>query len=150
MTSFFSRFTQPSHDEEVFDEEGYEQELDVQDDEASTVFEEDGELSLDVYENKNNIIVKAFTPGVKKEDLEITLSRDSLSIRGVRIAPANVDKDDYFRQELFWGSFSRSITLPEEVDIDDAEAHEDHGLLTITLPKTDKGRQQKVKIKDAK
>ncbi len=149
MTSFFSRFTKPSDEEELYDDD-LEQELEVRDDESTTLYEEDGELSLDVFDHKNEIVVKAFTPGVKKEDLEITLSRDSISIRGVRESSHKTQDEDFYRQELYWGSFSRSISLPEEVDIDHAEAHEDHGLLTIILPKTDKGRQQKVKIKDQK
>ncbi len=107
----------------------------------------DGELSVDVYETPAHIVVKAIIAGVKKEDLEISLSRDMVSIKGSRVAESHVDDGDYFHKELYWGSFSRTILLPQEVDIEKAEATEDKGLLTIRLPKIDKGRQAKLRVK---
>lgn len=107
----------------------------------------DGELSVDVYETPTQIIIKAIIAGVKKEDLEISLSRDMVSIKGSRESESTVDEDNYFHKELYWGTFSRSILLPQEVDIEKAEATEDKGLLTIRLPKIDKGRQAKLRVK---
>lgn len=107
----------------------------------------DGELSVDVYETPTNIIVKAIIAGVKKEDLDISLSRDMVSIRGTRVSESNIDDGDYFHKELYWGSFARTILLPQEIDIEKAEAFEDKGLLTLKLPKIDKGRQAKIRVK---
>lgn len=107
----------------------------------------DGELSVDVYETASQIIIKAIIAGVKKEDLEISLSRDMVSIKGSRQCEGTIDEDDYFHKELYWGTFSRSVLLPQEVDIEKAEATEDKGLLTIRLPKIDKGRQAKLRVK---
>ena len=107
----------------------------------------DGELSVDVFETPTQIIIKAIIAGVKKEDLEISLSRDMVSIKGSRQSESTVDEDNYFHKELYWGSFSRTILLPQEVDIEKAEATEDKGLLTIRLPKIDKGRQAKLRVK---
>lgn len=107
----------------------------------------DGELPVDVYETPTLIIVKTLVPGVEKEDLEISLSRDMVALKGSRHSENVVDDGDYFHKELYWGSFSRTILLPQEVDIDKAEATEDKGLLTIRLPKVDKGKQAKLRVK---
>lgn len=106
-----------------------------------------GELSVDVYETPTNIIIKAIIAGVKKEDLDISLSRDMVSIKGSRVSENTVDDEDYFHKELYWGGFARTILLPQEIDIEKAEAFEDKGLLTLKLPKIDKGRQAKIKVK---
>ncbi len=107
----------------------------------------DGELSVDVYETSSQIVIKAIVAGVKKEDLEISLSRDLVTIKGSRSTETNIEDGDYFHKELYWGSFSRTVLLPQEVDIEKAEATEDKGLLTIRLPKIDKGRQAKLRVK---
>jgi HSP20 family molecular chaperone IbpA len=106
-----------------------------------------GELSVDVYETPTNIIIKTIIAGVKKEDLDISLSRDMISIKGSRVSENNVDEGDYFHKELYWGGFARTILLPQEIDIEKAEAFEDKGLLTLKLPKIDKGRQAKIRVK---
>lgn len=109
--------------------------------------EPEGELSVDVYETPTNIIIKAIIAGVKKEDLDISLSRDMISIKGNRVSESNIDEGDYFHKELYWGGFARTILLPQEIDIEKAEAFEDKGLLTLKLPKIDKGRQAKIRVK---
>jgi HSP20 family protein len=107
----------------------------------------DSELSVDVYQTQDDVIVKAMIPGVKKEDLEINLTRDSVILKGIRKEEKIVADDDYFHRELYWGSFSRNIQLPHEVDIEHAEAIESQGILTLKLPRVDKDRQMKVRIK---
>jgi HSP20 family protein len=107
----------------------------------------DSELSVDVYQTQDDVIVKAMIPGVKKEDLEINLTRDSVTLKGIRKEEKIVSDDDYFHRELYWGSFSRTIQLPHEVDIEHAEAIESQGILTIKLPRVDKDKQMKVRVK---
>ena len=107
----------------------------------------DSELSVDVYQTQDDVIVKAMIPGVKKEDLEINLTRDTLTLKGIRKEEKIVSDDDYFHRELYWGSFSRTIQLPHEIDIERAEAVESQGILTLKLPRVDKDRQMKVRIK---
>jgi len=107
----------------------------------------EGELTVDVYETPSHIIVKTIIAGVKKEDMDIALSRDMVSIRGKREMEQDIEENNYFHKELYWGSFSRTVLLPQEVDIERAEAVENQGLLTIRLPKIDKGRQTKLKVK---
>ena len=109
--------------------------------------EDDAELAVDVYQTPNEVILKTMVAGVRPEDITIQISRDSVTIKGRREEERNIANDDYFYQELYWGGFERTIALPHEVDPDEAEAVDRHGLLTIRLPKIDKGRIQKVKVK---
>ncbi|MDE2188815.1 MAG: Hsp20/alpha crystallin family protein [Patescibacteria group bacterium] len=109
--------------------------------------DEEGELAVDVYQNQDTIFVKAMLAGVRPDDLDVSISRDMITIRGKREEERTSTNDDYFVRELYWGSFSRSITLPEEIDVDEAEAIEKHGLLILRLPKLDKKRQSKLKVK---
>lgn len=109
--------------------------------------EDEGQLTVDVYETPHAIIIKTIVAGVKKEDLEIALSRDMVTIRGHRQVEEHIEENDYFHKELYWGVFSRTILLPHEVDIDEAEATENQGLLTLKLPKIDKERKAKIKVK---
>lgn len=108
---------------------------------------EEGELSVDVYQTQNEIIIEAMVAGVKPEDLHISITRDMVTVRGRRDGNTSVTHDDYFYKELYWGTFTRTILLPHEVEIEEAEAVEKHGLLIIRLPKVDKARQTKLKVK---
>lgn len=108
---------------------------------------EEGELSVDVYQTANEIIIEAMVAGVKPEDLHLSITRDMVTIKGRRDGNTQVTHDDYFYKELYWGSFTRTILLPHEVEIEEAEAVEKHGLLIIRLPKVDKARQTKLKVK---
>lgn len=109
--------------------------------------ERDAELTVDVYQTADTIIVKSMIAGVHPDDLDINITRDMVTIRGSREEERVSREDDYFVKELYWGSFSRTITLPEEVDVDEAEAVEKHGLLILKLPKLDKKKQSKLKVK---
>ena len=119
-------------------------------DESQISIEEDensGELSVDLYQTDKEIIIEAMVAGVKPQDLHISITRDMVTIRGRREANNTVIDDDYFYRELFWGSFTRTIMLPHEVEIEGAEAVEKHGLLIIRMPKIDKARQSKLTVK---
>ncbi|HEY6019665.1 MAG TPA: Hsp20/alpha crystallin family protein [Candidatus Paceibacterota bacterium] len=106
-----------------------------------------GELAVDVYQTPTHIFIKAMIAGVKPEDLDVSITRDMVTIRGRRERHTEGTNGDFFFQELYWGAFTRTIVLPQEVVIEEAEASEKHGLLTIKLPKLDKGRQAKLKVK---
>ncbi|HEY9583845.1 MAG TPA: Hsp20/alpha crystallin family protein [Candidatus Paceibacterota bacterium] len=109
--------------------------------------EKEGELTVDVYQTAEMIVIKAMIAGVRPEDLDISITRDMVTIKGKREEEKIAKNDDYFVRELYWGSFSRTITLPEEIDVDESEAIEKHGLLILKLPKLDKKRQSKLKVK---
>lgn len=119
-------------------------------DEKSAAFwptgEDEGELLLDVYQDDKNIYVKSTIAGVKPEDLEISINNDMLTIRGQRRQDDEVEEKDYFYQECYWGSFSRSLILPLEVKTDKILATLKGGVLTITLPKLQRQRNIPVKI----
>lgn len=106
-----------------------------------------GELSVDVFQTPNEIIVKALVAGVRPEDLDISITRDMVDIRGKRVEQKEVSESDFFYRELYWGTFSRTILLPQEIDVDSAEAVEKFGMLTLRLPKINKDRQAKIKVK---
>lgn len=108
---------------------------------------EEGELTVDVYQTPTDIVVKTMVAGVKPEDLDISITRDMVIIKGTREASREAADTDYFSRELYWGSFSRTILLPQEIDPETAEASEKHGLLILKLPKVDKGKQTKLKVR---
>lgn len=108
---------------------------------------EEGQLTVDVYETPNEIIVQAFVAGVKPEDLTITITRNTVLIRGRREENKTIMHDDYISRELYWGAFSRTIELPVEVEPEAADAIEKHGLLSIKVPKIDKSKKASLKVK---
>lgn len=109
----------------------------------------DGQLTVDVFQTPTHIIIKTLVAGVKREDLDISISRDMVTIRGKRDEEKTISENDYFHKELYWGSFSRTVMLPHEVEIDGAEATENLGLLIIKLPKVNKERQTKLRVMKA-
>ena len=109
--------------------------------------DEDGELTVDIYDKGNEIVIQSTVAGVKPEDLDVSISSDTVTIRGKRDRLDEVKEDNYYYKELFWGGFSRSVSLPEEIDDEAAEASLKHGLLTIRLPKKKRGGVQKLKVK---
>lgn len=109
--------------------------------------DEEAELTVDVYQTPSEVIVKSMIAGVKPEDLQISITRDAVTIKGRRNEEITVNEENYFHKELYWGSFSRTITMPEEVEPEEAEAFEKNGLLTIRLPKIDKKKIQKLRVR---
>ncbi len=107
----------------------------------------DGQLPVDVHQTPSDIIIRAFVAGVRPDELSISISRDMVEIEGTRSEREQVSGPDYFSRELFWGSFSRTILLPQEVDVDASSANAKDGLLTIILPKLDKAKQTKLRVK---
>jgi HSP20 family protein len=108
---------------------------------------DEGQLPVDVHETANDIVVRAFVAGVRPDELSISISRDMVEIGGSRLERDQTSGSDYFTRELFWGSFSRTIMLPQEVDVEASSANAKDGLLTIILPKLDKARQTKLRVK---
>lgn len=141
--SFFERLTGTVKLDEEVSIRGREESISEMVEEEST----DGELTVDVYQTPTEIVIEAMIAGVKPEDLDINITRDMVTIHGSREESKSVEDEDYFHKELYWGSFSRTIALPEEIEVEEAEAVEKHGLLTIKLPKIDKARNNKLKVK---
>lgn len=108
---------------------------------------DEAELAIDVYQTPTDIIVETMVAGVKPEDLEISIARDMITIKGQREESRTIDEDNYFSKELYWGRFSRTISLPQEVEPEEVEATEKHGLLTIKIKKVDKEKKNSVKVR---
>jgi HSP20 family protein len=165
--SFLERLTgnsQPSQDyDRILDEDhefGEDDELaeggenlnedesqDWEEDQADYSNQQDGELPVDMYQTDESIVIRALVAGVSPADLDISITRDMVTVRGVREEIQEARDDGYYHRELFWGSFSRTLVLPEEVAIDEAEAQEKHGMLEIRLPKLDKHRTTQLKVR---
>jgi len=109
--------------------------------------EEEGQLAVDMFQTPREIIIKTMVAGVRPEDLDVSITRDMVTIHGKRMTEEEILTNDFFHQELYWGSFSRTIVLPAEIEIEEAEARSQNGLLILTLPKIDKDRQSKLKVK---
>ena len=109
---------------------------------TSSSDELEGQLTVDVFQDDENIIVQSTVAGVNPDDLEI-----NITVKGKREKSEVVEEKDYFYQECFWGSFSRSIILPQEVDPEKSNAALKNGILTIKMPKLDRKRAKKLKVK---
>lgn len=108
---------------------------------------EDAQLAVDVHQTPAEIIIQTMVAGVKPEDLNVSITRDMVTIKGKREGARNISDENFFVKELYWGSFSRTILLPQEIEPEEAEASEKHGLLVIKLPKIDKDKKTTLKIR---
>lgn len=105
-----------------------------------------GQLAVDVYETKEKLVVKARTAGVNKNDLDVSIADNTLSIRGTLSAGEEAGVENYFVQECYWGEFSRSIALPVPVKEDEIEAVLKDGVLTISFTKVKQDTVKKIQI----
>lgn len=105
-----------------------------------------GQLAVDVFETKERLVVKARTAGVNKNDLDVSISDNTLSIRGTLSAGNEEDVENYFVQECYWGEFSRSIALPVPVKEDEIEAVLKDGVLTVSFTKVKQDTVKKIEI----
>ncbi len=144
--SFFEKLTgtiNVAEDEEYSDE-------DINSDEEKDWVEEnneEGQLTIDVYQTNDDIVVQTMVAGVRPEDLDITITRDMVTIKGSREKTNATSEENYFYKELYWGSFSRTVLLPQEIDPEATEATEKNGLLTLRLPKIDKEKKRNIRVK---
>ena len=139
----------------------------ISDDEAETGFAEDeeettsdapaaqqedwlseyeGQLTIDMYQTKDNVVIKSTIAGVKGDDIDVTIANDMVTIRGERKRDFEASSEDYFYQECYWGSFSRSVVLPVDVDIENVSADLKDGILTVILPKAAKAKAKKIRV----
>ena len=107
---------------------------------------EEGQLTLDVYQTADDVIVLSTIAGVKSPDLEVTLNNDLLTIRGSRTNPSDAKQEDYFYSENYWGKFSRSVIIPVDVDGDKVRAELKDGILKVVLPKATRAKTKRIKI----
>ena len=101
---------------------------------------------VDIIDRDSEVVVKAELPGVKKEDIDISVSDNSVTIRGCTSHESEEEKGDYYRMEMSRGEFARTVTLPAEVDSDKAKASFSDGVLELTLPKVTKSKRRTITV----
>ncbi|MFW0862651.1 MAG: Hsp20/alpha crystallin family protein [Candidatus Komeilibacteria bacterium] len=106
----------------------------------------EGQLSVDVYEDGDNIVIKSTIAGIKSEDVDISINNEMITIKGRRQQTETINEDNYYYQECYWGGFSRSIILPVEIQPDKVDASLKNGVLKIVLPKAKKSKSVSVKV----
>ena len=106
-----------------------------------------GFLPVDVYETEDTVVVEAPVPGLKPEDVDISIAGDTLTIRGESKFEEKVERENYIRQERRYGSFCRAVALPEGLDRNQAEAGFENGVLKVTFPKLEEVKPKSIKVK---
>ena len=104
------------------------------------IFDSEGELVVDVFETNSSFVVLAAIAGIQIKDIDISVEKDMMVIKGNRQDPHSDSEKKYFYQECYWGTFSRKIILPENIEVEKAAAQMDKGLLTIKIPKSEKSK----------
>ena len=138
--------TMESEDEETEETEELETAPQAAGSQEDWLSEYEGQLTIDMYQTKYNVIIKSTIAGVRPEDIDVTIANDMVTIRGERKRDFEASSEDYFYQECYWGSFSRSVVLPVDVDIEQVNADLKDGILTVILPKAAKAKAKKVKV----
>ncbi len=118
-----------------------------QQEEGSWVADQEGQLTIDVYQTDMDIVIKSTIAGVKPEDLDIQINNDMVTIRGERRKEDEIRDEDYYYQECYWGAFSRSIILPVDVEANKSEAIMKNGILTIKLPKAETAKARRIQVR---
>jgi HSP20 family protein len=102
---------------------------------------------VDIFEKADNIVLKAELPGICKEDIEVNVENNVLTLRGERKKEKEINEEDFYRVERYYGTFTRSFTLPRTVDPEKIEAKYLDGVLQLTLPRAEEAKQKKIEIK---
>ncbi len=104
-------------------------------------------LAIDMYETDDSVVVKTAIPGVKAEDIEVSVTGDTLTIKAETQAEEEVKEENYLRRERRFGSYCRSVTLPGGLEADKAEANYENGVLTLTFPKAEEIKPKAIEVK---
>lgn len=144
----FEKIFGKKQDQDRAPEEYEDQDMELEPEEDKDA-PEGGELAVDVFQDKDSVVIKSTIAGVSPDDLDITIANDTVTIKGERRRSEQARSEDYFYQECYYGRFSRSLSLPVEVDVDKAKADLKDGILTLTLPKASRAKTKKVKVKSS-
>ncbi len=125
-----------------------ERETNFEKEKESEIFDEgEGQLAIDVYQTSDDIVIEAAIAGVNADDLDLEISPEAITVKGKREYTGKTEGRDYLYQECYWGRFSRSVILPQEINPDHVSATFKNGILKIILPKVDKKKSKKVKVR---
>lgn len=114
---------------------------------SASATDAEGQLTIDVYQTDNDVVIKSTIAGVKPEDLDVSINNDMVTIRGERKNEEEVVSENYYYQECYWGSFSRSVVMPVDIIPEKAEASLKNGILTIRLPKAATNKVKKIQVR---
>ncbi len=146
--NFFEKLAGINHHEEEFKPELTKSEESSPEKPFNEIFEEaEGELAIDVYQTPSAFTIESTIAGVNPEDIDISLTSDSITIKGKREKEERIKTGNYIHQECYWGRFTRSIILPQEIAPDRTQASIKNGVLKITLPKINKTKSKKIKVR---
>lgn len=144
MTSFLKKLTggedNNTHEEDTLLDSNLDYQFDIEDEDA--IFD----LPIDVYQDNDNMYLRAFIPGVKPESIDLQLTRDIVEISGERSESEKIDSGNYTQRELVWGKFQKKVLLSHEIDVDRVKANTSYGMITLKMPKLDKDRAVKVSL----
>jgi len=144
MTSFLKKLTggedNNTHEEDTLLDSNLDYQFDMEDEDA--IFD----LPIDVYQDNDNMYLRAFIPGVKPESIDLQLTRDVVEISGERSESEKIDSGNYTQRELVWGKFQKKVLLSHEIDVDRVKANTSYGMITLKMPKLDKDRAVKVSL----
>jgi len=108
---------------------------------------EEGQLAIDVYQDNDFVVIKSIVGGIRPEELDLSVTNDMVTIKGSRERNEEISEENYYYQECFWGSFSRSVILPCDIRTDQVEASMKNGILTIRMPKMEKNSATRIEVK---
>ncbi len=106
----------------------------------------EGQLAVDVFQTKDNIVIKAPIAGVAPGNLDVSVANDVVTLRGERVDESQIEREHYYIQECYWGSFSRSVILPTPTVAEKAKAVLKDGVLTVTIPKVETEKVKKIQV----
>ncbi|MBI3305074.1 Hsp20/alpha crystallin family protein [Candidatus Parcubacteria bacterium] len=109
--------------------------------------EPEGQLTIDVYQTPADIVIKSTIAGVTRDNLDISITNDMITIKGKRERDEHPTDDQYYYQECYWGAFSRSVILPVDIKVEETEAILNNGILTVRLPKAEKEKSKRISVK---
>ena len=116
---------------------------------GSTSFFDGWTPAVDIYEDKDKYIAKAHLPGMRPEDIELSLEGSTLTISGERKREEEKREGESYRSEVYFGRFQRSVTLPARVDANKIQATYQNGVLTVTVPKSEEGKAKQIEVKSS-
>jgi len=156
MTAYFEEKETQNEPEDIFVElakvKSSPAKIVIENDPKSAAMDEqvdeiEGQLTVDVYQDGDDIVVQSTVAGVSPDDLDIHITPESVTVKGSREKSQKIEDKEYFYQECFWGRFSRSVILPVEVDPEKSTAIVKNGVLTVRMPRLNRQKGKKVKVK---
>ena len=146
MKDLFNKITGNVSDDDMYQDYETDDTVESLWDEEEQEEDRDRDLLVDVYQDEDNLYIRAFIPGIDPATLDIDITRDVITIKGTSNNDSSVGSENFFKQELSWGTYSRSISLPREIDIEMASASSRDGVVHLILPKIDKDRRTKLRV----